>query len=45
MKYAVDLALDIGKVSRPARGAWIEILRALLALRQAHVAPREGRVD
>ena len=33
------------KSSRPARGAWIEILRIGVIRRIQRVAPREGRVD
>ena len=33
------------EASRPARGAWIEILRELAAREVVDVAPRTGRVD
>ena len=32
-------------LSRPARGAWIEIIGAMKAAYANFVAPREGRVD
>ena len=31
-------------LSRPARGAWVEIERAQIVLDQLSVAPRKGRV-
>ena len=31
--------------SRPARGAWIEIIPLIYHLFILHVAPRKGRVD
>ena len=33
------------KGSRPARGAWIEMLCILASIAAIAVAPREGRVD
>ena len=32
-------------LSRPARGAWIEIMDIETFVRYAQVAPRKGRVD
>ena len=34
-----------GNMSRPARGAWIEIVCLTLAYPWEAVAPRKGRVD
>ena len=31
--------------SRPARGAWIEMLISVLKVSPSRVAPRKGRVD
>ena len=45
MKYRLDDAEVSVKMSRPARGAWIEIKpRSSYAL-SFSVAPRKGRVD
>ena len=42
VQYPVD---DKGDMSRPARGAWVEIVSALeKALGFGNVAPRKGRV-
>ena len=45
MKYAVDLALDVGKMSLPPRGAWIEIPDFQGIAEPKRVAPPTGSVD
>ena len=42
LKYTVDLALNIGKVSRPARGAWIEIFEFAPYSAAARSRPARG---
>ena len=46
MKYAAghDITLCIGR-SLPSRGAWIEIVSAVVALASELVAPLAGSVD
>ena len=41
MQYPVD---DKGDMSRPARGAWVEILKSVTVTVPTAVAPRKGRV-
>ena len=45
MKFPVGLTVLPLALSRPARGAWIEINQALQQRREPLVAPRKGRVD
>ncbi len=45
MKHRPAPELQDRKVSRPARGAWIETFALLLKHRLDLVAPRAGRVD
>ena len=45
LKYVVDFPLDIGEVSLPVRGAWIEINTTSVIYSKNLVAPRAGSVD
>ena len=45
MKFREVLIGDIGDMSRPARGAWIEIVLRGYCQAAGAVAPRKGRVD
>ena len=45
LKYVVDFPLDIGEVSLPVRGAWIEIVGGIAYYVMSNVAPRAGSVD
>ena len=44
MKYKLFVAFLALDKSRPARGAWVEILPVIEAPWDAAVAPRKGRV-
>ena len=44
MKFLVFVILAIAGMSRPARGAWVEILMVFGAVVLRMVAPRKGRV-
>ena len=45
MKSIILTRRQVKRLSRPARGAWIEIKSYTKYLPQITVAPREGRVD
>ena len=45
LKFKRVPGADKDKLSRPARGAWIEIQPMLQTVGPLLVAPREGRVD
>ena len=45
MKYRWALVVIKERLSRPARGAWIEILCVPISCAITAVAPRTGRVD
>ena len=46
LKFLEDNGIDIGLVSLPTRGAWIEIFFACpLTVQPCHVAPHTGSVD
>ena len=45
LKFPDELNNNVLFLSRPARGAWIEINATSTARCQNIVAPREGRVD
>ena len=45
LKFKEDAPPPGQIVSRPARGAWIEICRSSTSTSAQRVAPREGRVD
>ena len=45
MKYGIPEIIKQHSASRPARGAWIEMLSILPIDASRRVAPREGRVD
>ena len=45
LKFPGGLTVLPLALSRPARGAWIEINQALQQRREPLVAPRKGRVD
>ena len=45
MKYLGIVCRDIRSPSFPARGTWIEMLVALIAVAIFPVVPREGNVD
>ena len=43
---SVNVIVKICRIrSRPARGAWIEILHLIISSAFGNVAPRTGRVD
>ena len=44
MKYALCEGADVGVESRPARGAWVEMIVTETSPRMMTVAPRKGRV-
>ena len=44
MKSLFDAVKGGGEVSRPARGAWVEMGNACGSSDKDHVAPRKGRV-
>ena len=45
MKFGHHIGDVTEMVSRPARGAWIEMHRPTATTRAGRVAPRKGRVD
>ncbi len=45
MKLVMDIDVKPYRVSRPARGAWIETISQFTWLLHKEVAPRTGRVD
>ena len=45
MKYVFHHIGGVLFLSRPARGAWIEIFAAATGMQPTLVAPRTGRVD
>ena len=45
LKYPLAVGLDHRRLSRPARGAWIEIQDFDIDKKIRQVAPRTGRVD
>ena len=45
MKYALYYLLVFSRLSHPARGAWIEIIRLRYHGGRNEVAPRTGCVD
>ena len=40
----ISVAVKVEVMSRPARGAWVEIETGVLPLHHPAVAPRKGRV-
>ena len=44
MKFVDDDGIDALYMSRPARGAWVEIILFWTGIRIGEVAPRKGRV-
>ena len=44
MKFKLPAGTDIWEPSRPARGAWVEMLVVIDLQNQYNVAPRKGRV-
>ena len=44
LKFNSGALIKVAKESRPARGAWVEMSRAVRRARRRRVAPRKGRV-